>query len=55
MIIFVTTILRGGLMCFHPTTIDAIGIWLCPYNGHFFVLGITKAPQIEIVSKDQCF
>jgi hypothetical protein len=28
---------------------------LCTYNGHSFVLGIAKAPQIEIVSKDQCF
>ncbi len=48
-------------MCFHPTVeiakqmlqlVFGFVFQLWRYNGYSFVLGIAKAPQIEIVSKD---
>jgi hypothetical protein len=51
-------------MCFHPIVEIAkqmmqlvfdFVVQLYTYNGQSLVLGTTKAPQIEIVNKDQCF
>jgi hypothetical protein len=51
-------------MCFHATVdivkqmmqlVFGFVFQLCTYNGYSLVLGIAKAPQIEIVSNDQCF